>query len=59
MANNYNNSQIHYGIGDIVGKDKVISNNEKKWYEKPIGIIILMVLGGIILGGILYSLGWN
>lgn len=34
-------------------------NTRKNWYEKPIGIIILMVSGGIILGGILYLLGWN
>ena len=39
----------------------VIKSNEnsKKWYEKPIGIIVLGVLIAVIAAGIIFKIGWN
>jgi hypothetical protein len=33
--------------------------NNKEWYEKPIGIVLLAVTGGIVVAGIIFWLGWN
>jgi hypothetical protein len=40
---------------------KIISSPQttKQWYEKPFGIVLLMVLGGLIVGYLIYYLGWN
>lgn len=53
--------------GDIIvnsNKTNPISNfdmsyGQKFWYEKPIGILLLMVVGGLILAGLIFYLGWN
>jgi hypothetical protein len=34
-------------------------DNIEKWYHKPLGQIILMITGGLILGFFLYKFGWN
>lgn len=31
----------------------------KKWYEKPFGIVLLMVIGGLIVAFCVYYFGWN
>ncbi len=56
VNNHYNyaiisNSQVHSGSGDNVGRDKIKKGGEalKKWYEKPLGIVFLMVVAGIII----------
>jgi hypothetical protein len=41
---------------------KIISSSPqttKQWYEKPFGIVLLMVFGGLIVGYLIYYLGWN
>ena len=40
---------------------KIIQNDyaPKKWYEKPLGIVGLMVVGGVIVGLFLFLFGWN
>jgi len=47
----------------VSDKGKIVQghskSDQKSWYEKPIGIIILMIIGGVIIGGILYGLGWT
>jgi len=30
-----------------------------KWYEKPLGIIVITIVAGVIIGGILFWLRWN
>jgi hypothetical protein len=32
---------------------------QKQWYEKPLGILILAVISGVIIAGITYFFGWN
>lgn len=34
-------------------------NNSKEWYEKPFGIILLMVIAGLIIAGVVFYLHWN
>jgi hypothetical protein len=34
-------------------------SNEKEWYEKPAGILLLAVIGGIIVTGVVFWLGWK
>lgn len=29
------------------------------WYEKPTGIVVLTVLGGVVVAGIVFLFGWN
>lgn len=65
INNNNNNSGIVAGGSITAGGDIIVhsekntkmikSAENKSWYEKPLGIIIL----GIILAGIVYFLGWN
>lgn len=30
-----------------------------RWYEKPLGIILIVFVGGLILAFVVYRLGWN
>lgn len=59
------NATVNIAVaGDYASqKGKIIqsrkTNNKKAWYEKPIGIVILMIIGGLIITGIAYWLGWN
>ena len=32
---------------------------KKKWHEKPFGIILLTVIAGLIVGYLVYYLGWH
>lgn len=32
---------------------------KKSWYERPVGIVVLMVIGGLIVGAVLFALRWN
>jgi hypothetical protein len=60
--NVYNKSQVHYGAGSNVENYEKINTtikNNKKWYEKPLGIILLAVVAGVIILGISVYLGWN
>lgn len=34
-------------------------NNPKKWYEGPVGLVVLGVLIAVIAAGITFTLGWN
>lgn len=49
--------------GDIiVGGKKIIGEKQpfkNYWYQKPVGIVILTVIAGLIISGIIYLLGWN
>lgn len=55
---NMYNPIIQNGLGDNVGGNKIseIEAKEKNWYEKPLGILILTVIAGVIVGGILFYL---
>ncbi|MDB5187500.1 MAG: hypothetical protein JWO50_20 [Candidatus Kaiserbacteria bacterium] len=33
--------------------------SESAWYQRPIGILFLMIVGGLIIAAIVYRLGWN
>jgi hypothetical protein len=33
--------------------------SKKKWYEKPIGYVVLTVIATLIAGLLIYYLGWN
>lgn len=57
---NFVNSQIHFGQGNnILDKSKDTQDYNKEWYEKPLGIVTLTVIAGVIIGGIIYFLKWN
>lgn len=52
--------------GDIFvnGTKKILSQNihissQKLWYEKPIGILFLMITGGLCIAGLTYYFDWN
>ena len=32
---------------------------DARWYERPLGIVALMVVAGIIVGGAVYFFGWT
>jgi hypothetical protein len=34
-------------------------NKTREWYEKPLGIIFLTAVSGLIIAGIVFKLGWN
>ena len=53
------NSQIHFGEGHNLQNNKKTFISNKKWYEKPLGIIIITVTAGIIIGWLLYLFRWN
>ncbi len=65
IQNNYMNSQIHYGAGDIVtGDKKQVLHIEKQiqkqpWYKKMFWRFIIPTLVVIIAGAVLYFKGWN
>ncbi len=43
-------------------RTKIIQGNpsvKKRWYEKPIGMIILTVIAAVISAGIVFNIGWN
>lgn len=31
----------------------------KQWYEKPLGIFFLAVVGAVVSGGLIYYFGWH
>jgi hypothetical protein len=33
--------------------------SSKSWYEKPLGIVVLTVISGVIIAGIAYFFGWT
>jgi len=53
-----NNPQMHFGQGDNTGRDKTepLLKDAKgwKWNEDPFRIVFLMVIGGVIIGLVLY-----
>lgn len=54
------NSNIATGEKNYqVSGNQVSSSHQKKWFEKPIGITVLTVIGGVIVSGIVYWLGWS
>ena len=57
------NSQVHLGVGDIIGRDKIEerpeNRNEKEWYEKPIGLIIVGIIIAIVASFLVFHFGWN
>gem|GEM_PF-6267733 len=47
-----------------ISTDKTLNNTTpsapvKKWYEKPIGYVLLTVVAGLIVAYIVFYLGWN
>lgn len=43
-------------------KTKIIQGTsvpDKEWYEKPLGLIVIAVIAGVIIGGFLSLLHWN
>ncbi len=46
---------------DSSKKTKIIQGDSTsmKWYEKPLGILILAIVGGVIVGGLLFWFGWS
>ena len=36
-----------------------VNNIQEKWHEKPLGIILIGVIIGVIIAGIVYIFGWN
>ncbi len=57
--NQFNNSQVHLGIGDNIGRDKIENNPPEKWHQKWWGKLILTIVGGLILAFLVYEIGWN
>lgn len=53
--NQFNNSQIHFGVGDNVGKDKTKSKYSEKWLRQ----IIMTILGGLIIAYLTFKFGWK
>jgi len=37
----------------------ITSLSNKKWFEKPLGIVLLAVVGAVLSGGLIYYFGWN
>lgn len=35
------------------------SKPKPSWYEKPLGVLILTVVGGILVSAVAFSFGWN
>lgn len=35
------------------------AEHEKRWFEKPIGIVLLATVGAVLSGGLIYYFGWN
>ncbi len=55
MARTGNNiNQNHYGTGDNVGNDKVISSNEKSWIREIILGVSVLIIGAFIIGFLHY-----
>lgn len=42
---------------DILSSE--LDKSMKKWYERPAGMIIITVVTGLIIAGVVFSLGWN
>lgn len=36
-----------------------ISSKNKTWYEKPIGIVLLTAIAGLIIAFLVYRFGWH
>lgn len=58
------NEKISEQSQTAVSAYKPLNNNtpsapDKKWHEKPFGIILLTVLSGVIVVYVAYYLGWN
>ena len=52
----------HEILAEQEWKKRLISSSPqttKQWYEKPLGIVLLMAFGGLIVGYLIYYLGWN
>lgn len=39
--------------------DQKSSLPSKRWFEKPLGIVLLAVVGAVLSGGLIYYFGWN
>ena len=68
LKNQYNITQIHHGIGSNTGnnieggvsiQDNSLTKKGREWYEKPLGIILLMVVATVVATGIVFYLRWN
>lgn len=53
----YKNGEHYYCLSakGISAYQKLIKN----WYEKPLGIIVITIIAGVIIGGIMFWLRWN
>jgi hypothetical protein len=49
--------ESHENLKKISNLSTITPN--KKWYEKPFGIIALSVLGGLFVAYLIYVFGWN
>lgn len=54
-----NNSQVHLGVGDNVGRDKIKNNFSEKWYQKWWGQIIVGLIILVIGAFFVYKLRLN
>ena len=54
-------SQLHFGSGDNIGRDKTkkVERISKKWFEKPLGIVVLGVISTIIVAITSWLFGRN
>ena len=39
--------------------DREIQRRKKTWYEKPIGLVIISFVSGLLLAGVVFYLRWN
>lgn len=46
---------------DISDNLQIVPNNKpkKRWYEKPFGIVLLMIIAGLIVAFLVYCFGWH
>lgn len=59
---NIKNSQLHFGTGDNIGGHKIekyLQESNKLWHEKPLGMLIITVVAGLIIAFLVYEFGWN
>lgn len=43
---------------DVISSAPIVSH-DKKWYEKPFGIVFLSVIAGLIIAFLLHYFGWT
>ncbi len=44
--------------GDVINHPIPSPPTKKRWFEKPLGIVLLSVFAAVLSGAILYLVGW-